>query len=95
MKVTTDLAAHKSINEYIPQVGDWVDWRGWILGHWCGPISSIDQDGVITITTAGLPYLVFIGKTEVKKIKLNEITSSVNGEYSISRAERNILLWFV
>lgn len=94
MNIITDLSARKNIQDYVPMVGDWIDWRGWIFGHWCGPVNKVEPNGDIIITTAGLPYLVFIGKTNQKTVKLQDIISSVNGEFSISRAERNILLWF-
>lgn len=95
MQTTVDLAMWKPIDQYRPQIGDTIIWHGWVVSHWYGIISEINNDGTLKVVTAGIPSLLFDKQKKHKDIKLNDIVNSVGGEYSVIRSIGNSTLWFV
>lgn len=96
-----NLAQHTSIAGWKPDVGDFVVWHGW-LQHWFGVVSAVNDDEV-TIIRKGMPILLFtLTQSDYDKnrliISLSEIRSGGSfwhGTYSVVKAVRNNIVWYV
>ena len=91
--VDLSLAAYKPINKYVPMVGDFVVWHGF-LSHWYGLINGVSQDK-IKIIKAGMPNLLFsMSQSEMEDsvhiIDLSKVQRS-RGAYAILQGG----IWFI
>lgn len=84
--VPVELARFNDLGRYVPKVGDFVMWHGW-LSRWYGLVSEISGDELI-IVKDGLPKLLFI-MPESERIKnsvtisLTKIRTSRGGEFHV------------
>lgn len=98
MSVT--LAQSLPIAKWKPALGDFVTWHGWIQ-HWFGVVSSINSEGTIGITKAGMPILLFtMDELEQKNNQLtlavSAITRSRGGKYAVMQAVPGAAnVWYV
>jgi hypothetical protein len=84
--LTIQYAQFLPLKDWRPLIGDLVIWHGWFT-HWFGFISSIDQNGMLSIIKAGLPALLMQmnqGEYAKNTIKVNmfKMLGSRNGEYA-------------
>lgn len=98
--VTVNLAQSKPIASWKPTVGDFIVWHGWFT-HWFGIVNSINVDGTVTVTKAGLPVLLFtMNDVEVSKNKTNVSIAAMNnsrgGKYAVLQTlPGSTNVWFV
>lgn len=88
--VSVNLAQSMPIVKWKPALGDVVVWHGWIQ-HWFGVVSSINAEGTVTITKAGMPILLFtMDEMEQTKNRITVAISTINrsrgGKYAIMQA---------
>lgn len=88
--ISVNLAQSLPIAKWRPTLGDFVVWHGW-LQHWFGVISSINAEGTVTITKAGMPILLFtMDELEQTKNKITVAVSAINrsrgGKYAVMQA---------
>jgi len=88
--ISVNLAQSLPIAKWRPTLGDFVTWHGW-LQHWFGVVSSINADGTVTITKAGMPILLFtMDELEQTKNKItvavSAVTRSRGGKYAVMQA---------
>ena len=81
------LAQSLPIVKWKPALGDIIIWHGWFQ-HWFGVVSSINADGTVTVTKAGIPVLLFtMDELEQQKNKATIAVSAVNrsrgGKYAV------------
>ncbi len=94
VEIGQDLAQYRDLALYIPKIGDFVVWHGWVT-RWYGIVSFISSDE-LTIIKENLPKLLFTMpgmhfKNNSKRISLTEIRVSRGGEYSILQGG----IWFI
>lgn len=88
--ISVNLAQSLPIAKWKPTLGDFVVWHGW-LTHWFGVVSSINAEGTVTITKAGLPLLL-LSMDELEQTKhstvvaVSAINRSRGGKYAILQA---------
>lgn len=96
------LAQYFSIADYMPQIGDFVVWAGWIR-TWYGVVSNVSDNGnMVSIIFDGLPYLL-LTQTDDEQIKntrimdIRQIKASSHGKWSIQKHDKahNATIWFV
>ena len=98
--ISVNLAQSKPIAQWKPALGDIVMWHGWIQ-HWFGIISSINNEGTVTVTKAGMPVLLFtMDEMEQTKNKVTIAISAINrsrgGKYAVLQAlPGSTNIWYV
>lgn len=98
--ISVNLAQSNSITKWKPTLGDFVVWHGWFT-HWFGVVNSINAEGTVTITKAGIPVLLFaMDELEQSKSKItvpiSAITRSRGGKYAVMQALPNTAnIWYV
>lgn len=99
--ITTELAHFKYLDEWSPQVGDIVVYHGWVLNHWYGVISAINQDAhTINVIHKGLPVLMLTldpgeYNDNSSTVAIANIRRSTGGKYAIIRSISNNVVWFI
>lgn len=93
--LSVELAKYANLNRYVPKIGDFVVWHGWMWGHWFGVVSEI-SGGNIVIIRSGLPKLLFTTPESDRsklttKISIDKIRRSHGGEYTILQEG----VWFI
>jgi hypothetical protein len=98
--IQTDLAHYRSIQEWVPQVGDIVIHHGWIT-HWFGIVTLSDQaEGIVEVIKSGLPvFLVTMSGSKQKKSKItldvSDVKAARSGKYAIIKTIQNLAVWHV
>lgn len=97
-EVTMQLAQYKSLTQWSPQIGDFIVQHGWFT-HWFGIINGINN-GVLTITKAGLPLLLFtMDEIEISKnliqVPISKITRSRGGKFAVLQTAGTNNVWYV
>jgi hypothetical protein len=98
--ISVNLAQSLPIAKWKPALGDFVIWHGWIT-HWFGIVSSINTEGTVDITKAGMPVLLFtMDELEQTKSKITVAISAINrsrgGKYAILQALPSATnVWYV
>lgn len=83
MRVAVPLAQYKRISQYVPRLGDFIIWHGW-LRHFYAVICGIDNDDVVVMKSS-MPILLFTSNNthnNTSKISLQEILQS-RGTYAV------------
>lgn len=98
--ISVNLAQSNTIAKWKPTLGDFVVWHGWFT-HWFGVVSSINSEGTVTITKAGIPVLLFtmdeLEQTKNKiTIPISQINRSRGGKFAVMQALPNTAnIWYV
>lgn len=95
------LAQYLSLEEWKPEIGDFIVWHGWFQ-HWFGVVSAV-SDTEVTVIRKGMPILVLtIVPSEQDKNKLTldlaEVKSGGSfwiGNYATIKAINNNLVWYI
>lgn len=92
--VEIPLAKFSNLARWVPKIGDFVIWHGWVR-HWYGVIGGIEH-GYAIIITEGLPCLLFtLGQHEYPKrsvrVPIAKIKNCRGGEYHILQGDT----WFI
>ncbi len=96
--VDTALARYRPRSSYLPQIGDYLVWSGWIT-QWHGLVIGIDQRrNELRVLFAGVPYLLFNMPDEerdrnTRRLDLDEIKAATQGKYAILKIEEGV--WYV
>ena len=98
--ISVNLAQSLPIAKWKPALGDIIMWHGWFQ-HWFGIVSSINAEGTVTVTKAGMPVLLFtMDEIEQTKNKTTIAVSAINrsrgGKYAVLQAlPGSTNVWYV
>jgi len=98
---TISLAQYGNLNDYTPEVGDFVVWSGWWT-HWLGVVSHFNPaTDELSIIFATVPFNLFTmpeseRAKETRKIKLSDIKNAFKGAWAIQQyGKTNSPVWYV
>jgi hypothetical protein len=85
------LAKYRSKSQWVPQIGDFIIWHGWMWGRWYGVINAIDRQDVLVVKE-NLPCLLMTMNQasyskNSKRIPIMDIINAPEGEYHILQGE--------
>lgn len=89
VNISYEIAKHRDLEHWRPQIGDFIIYHGWLWRRWYGLISELDtKTGGFTVIMEGLPVLLLRLKSHefgknTKFFKPDDIISCGPGEYAV------------
>jgi hypothetical protein len=84
MNVDLELLKYNDLRKWTPTVGDVVYCDG-IFSRWWGIVTSVSQDGDVSVRKSGNLRLMVQGDFKDEIISFNKIVNSMVGSYTVVR----------